>query len=751
MTFTIEVHFDNADQLTDPHLAFWFPGGGDPTVVAAMGSDGFGAVYQITVNRRRFQFMFKEGPGLSGRWEQFGLMRQFRPLEESGSALKPSEIWCKGDRAFVYHVEPRAPETETAEQFLSDLDFKPGAFVTNTGAVSALGATPLADGRWVFGLYHPNAARVYLMGSFNDWQRPGHGQPDSTKFIEMKFYRGYFGTPNTWLVVTDKASADDEYKFFIQGGVPHDHKNRPWRLTIDPFARRLATDFQFNNPVVVDPTSFSWSDDEWTTPNPNQLILYEMSVYGFTEGDPDITPENRGTFRGVTERIEQGYFDRLGVTALSLMPLAEFSSTQSPSTLGYNSSVFPAIERDFGTPDDLRALVNTAHRNNLAVIIDKVFNHTDNSFNPMWQMILEHPGEEDSGEGGLYFNGVTPWGNRVATEKKDVQNLLIDTCKLYITEYHVDGFRFDATHANYMDHGFLHRLIQELQRLKPDVVMIAENLPNQSDLNRQGFDGYAQWCNQFHDKIKALLREGPFEGENFNAEHLGDMFYFSKSNFAAHTNNVINYCESHDEHSVAHEVSFTSSLNHPAAKERKGRLGLMASAVALGQPMIYMGQEFNTDRPRNVVTVQWPANLEQNGFFQWCSRLLRIRRRYAGLKLEGFDPVSEGHFVFVLGPWLDNRHGGGKRVIGWRSRPTSSVFDTIVVMLNFENHGVLVDVEFDIPGVWVKLADIDRVNDLPPDGTNSIEDPTALNTGDGRFNNFLLPSSSGYVYTLASG
>jgi hypothetical protein len=49
------------------------------------------------------------------------------------------------------------------------------------------------------------------------------------------------------------------------------------------------------------------------------------------------------------------------------------------------------------------------------VIIDKVFNHTDNSFNPMWQMILEHPGEEDSGEGGLYFNGVTPWGNRVAT------------------------------------------------------------------------------------------------------------------------------------------------------------------------------------------------------------------------------------------------------------------------------------------------------------------------------------------------
>jgi hypothetical protein len=176
----------------------------------------------------------------------------------------------------------------------------------------------------------------------------------------------------------------------------------------------------------------------------------------------------------------------------------------------------------------------------------------------------------------------------------------------------------------------------------------------------------------------------------------------------------------------------------------------MASALALGQPMIYMGQEFNTDRPRNLVTVPWPANLEQNGFFQWCSRLLDMRRRYAELKLEGFDPVG-GPFRFRSGT-VD-----GQSSCRWQTRdrlalPTDLIgFDSIVVMLNFENHGVLVDVEFDIPGVWMKLADIDRVNDLPLDGTNGVDDPTALNTGDGRFNNFLLPSSSGFIYTLASG
>ena len=60
-----------------------------------------------------------------------------------------------------------------------------------------------------------------------------------------------------------------------------------------------------------------------------------------------------------------------------------------------------------------------------------------------------------------------------------------------------------------MDHGFLHRLAEELKGFRPDVLLVAENLPNQPDLNRRGYNGYAQWCDQFHDKITALVREGP--------------------------------------------------------------------------------------------------------------------------------------------------------------------------------------------------------------------------------------------------
>ena len=193
-------------------------------------------------------------------------------------------------------------------------------------------------------------------------------------------------------------------------------------------------------------------------------------------------------------------------------------------------------------------------------------------------------------------------------------------------------------------------------------------------------------------------------------------------------------------------MKFNPALDNPSAKERKARLGLLASSVALGQPMIYMGQEFNVERPRNLVTVQWPPDLDTHGYFQWAHRLLRLRRRYPGLKLFGDNPAASGAFRFVIAPWLEASRGGGQKAIGWQARPNEQASDALLVMLNFENHDVRVDVDFGIPGVWVKLGDTDRVNDIAPDGTNSAGDATALHTLDGNFGGFTLPSSSGFIY-----
>jgi 1,4-alpha-glucan branching enzyme len=253
--------------------------------------------------------------------------------------------------------------------------------------------------------------------------------------------------------------------------------------------------------------------------------------------------------------------------------------------------------------------------------------------------------------------------------------------------------------------------------------------------------------------MKALLREGVFQDRTlYDADRLGDIFYFSKAAFAAHTNNTVNYTESHDETSVPYEVGTNPALNNAAAKDRKGRLGLLTTMVALGIPMIYMGQEFNVERDRNIVSFEWPpSGPESSGFYRWTRRLVHLRRRYPALQMSGYDPASAGQFEWIAGPWMDERHGGGRLVIGWRARPNQHAHDTMVVLLNFEPGPVRVDVELGLPGRWVKLADVDTANDIPPGGTNSADDPTALVTEDGRFGGFDIPGSNGFMYKWERG
>ncbi|MDZ4768011.1 MAG: alpha-amylase family glycosyl hydrolase [Chloroflexota bacterium] len=665
------------------------------------------------------------------------------------SAPEPiAEVWTRTWHPLILTTAPLSIDPRPAAEVAHATDFRPGTYISLTGGRFALGANLLSgDNGALFSLFHPHATAVYVVGTFNDWQYPHHETPDPAKFIPMTLHRGYFDQPNIWLAQVPGIQAGAEYQFCVCTDALIEGQVWTHRLTTDPYARRFGNDYSANNSVVVDPSGFAWDEGDYNTPAIHDLILYELHVHGFTWGHADVPEGLRGTFAGVRHRIEAGYFGKVGVTALSILPLAESPTPQGEHSMGYNSSTFMALERDFGTPDELRAFVAHAHRAGLAVIADQVFNHSANEFNPLWKLILDHPDELGRGEeGGLYYSGASPWGNRIATEREEVQNMLIDACKQWMVEYHVDGFRFDYTHSSTMHHDFLNRLANELQAFKPDVILIAENMPNEQDLNRQGFDGFGQWCNAFHDRIKALLREGEFEGEHSKPEILGDMFYFSKSDFAAHTNNVVNYCESHDEHSVAHEVSSNPALNHPAGKERKARLGLFATMVALGQPMMWMGQEFGVDRERNTVTFAFPEKPDEHGFFAWASRLIRLRRRYPGLRLHGYDPIADGLFKWIVGEWMDEKHGKDKRVVGWLACADKDPKNMILVLMNFENHPVTVDVDAGIPGVWVRLASIDAVNDLAPEGTNTPDHVHSLRMEGTTMHNFVIPDSSGFMY-----
>jgi 1,4-alpha-glucan branching enzyme len=744
MIHQVQIHYDNRQDFSDPRLWVWVKDGATlEKELLPTGRDSFGIYFDLKGNRSGFNFKFKDGGGRQTLWEGEHLNRSYH-------AQMGREIWTMAQRHNVYHVPPAEPVGDVRHYYhkLSDLVHRrnfhfPDTDVSGEGAVSMLGANLLTDGSILFGFFHPRAARVYLVGSFNDWQCPGHFSPNEEQFIEMGLYSGFHGQPNIWLARLDSPPSLErlEYKFYLQGGATEME-----RYVVDPYTRVYSDDYRHRNSVVVDPTRFQWTDDHWRIPALKDLILYELSVYGFTDNDPEIEQEHQGTFQGVIQRIKQGYFHDLGVNAIALMPVAE---VPNKGGLGYEPCTFMAVEKDFGTPDELREMVDTAHRHGLAVIIDQVFNHTSNDFNPLWNLV-----DDGSSDGGFYFEGKTMWGNRVATGRAEVDNMLIDSCKMMIKEYHVDGFRFDATHSYFLNHALLHRLAHEIKDkgFKADAILIAENLPNETDLNLDGFNGFAQWSDIFHDKIKALLREGDFEGVPNTPEQMGTMVYFSKDSYAAHTNNTVNYCESHDENSVPYEVATGGAhLQHPWIKERKARLGMMATMTALGQPMIYMGQEYGIERERNIIDVNWAKHAPTCHFYNWTRRLIRLRSRYESLRLSGYNPADEGLFTWVLGPWMGPNKGGGHRIIGWRLFDRGDPQQRLLVMLNFEGEAVPVEVDFHIPGRWVKLADLDCVNDLPPDGSKLPGDPDSIDTPTGLFAPFILPGYSAFIYRHHTG
>ncbi len=740
MRHNVRIHYDNSNGFIEPVMWVWVSDGATlEREVMPSGKDNFGVYFNLAYNRSSFNFIFKDGLGKDVRWEEDRLNRYFH-------AHLGKEVWTMGDRHHIYNVRPAEPQGNVKDYYNQishlvpkDNFYFPTTDVSGLGIPSMLGANTLTDGSILFGFFHPYAARVYLVGNFNDWQCPGHPYPQPDKFIEMELYRGFYYQPNIWLARIKPPETDSpiEYKFYLQGGSTDTE-----RYVSDPYTRLFSDDYKYRNSVVVNPTKFNWTDHNWKTPDVKDLILYELNIYGFTDNDSEIPEEIQGTFKGVTHRIKNGYFEKLGVTALALMPTAEVPLKRG---LGYEPCTFMSVEKDFGTPNDFREMVNEAHRHGLAVIMDQVFNHTSNDFNPLWNLI-----DDGSGEGGFYFAGKTMWGNKVATGKDEVDNMLIDSCKLFIKEYHIDGFRFDATHSYFLNHKLLHRIAHEIKDkgFKPDAILIAENLPNEQDLNLDGYNGYAQWSNIFHDKVKALLREGTFEGVENNTDDLGTAFYFSKDSFAAHTNNVINYIESHDENSVQFEVGTGGAhLQDPAIKNRKARLGLMSTMVALGQPMIYMGQEFGVERERNRIKVPWDKyDEETNRFYNWTRGLINLRKRYEGLRLSGYNLINEGKFTWIIGPWMNEKRGGQKRVIGWRINDAADPAERMLVMLNFEGHDVPVEVDCNTPGRWVKLADIDNINDLPPAGNKNPEDLDSIITDDGKFDNFVLPPYSGFIY-----
>jgi maltooligosyltrehalose trehalohydrolase len=243
---------------------------------------------------------------------------------------------------------------------------------------------------------------------------------------------------------------------------------------------------------VIDAAQFCWNDESWQGVARDQLVIYELHVGTFSK---------EGTFQGVIRRLPE--LASLGVTALELMPVADFPGNRN---WGYDGVNLFAPARCYGRPDDLRNLVDAAHRLGLAVLLDVVYNH----LGPDGNYLAEFSPH--------YFSrrNTTPWGPAINLDGHacgPVRSFLIENAIRWLSEYHLDGLRLDATHRLFDDspRHFLAELSSRVRESITDrsVVLIAEDPRNLASMVKpeaeEGWGLDAVWSDDFHHELRRYL------------------------------------------------------------------------------------------------------------------------------------------------------------------------------------------------------------------------------------------------------
>ncbi|MDZ7968509.1 MAG: malto-oligosyltrehalose trehalohydrolase [Nostoc sp. DedSLP03] len=262
---------------------------------------------------------------------------------------------------------------------------------------------------------------------------------------------------------------------------------------------------------IVDP-SFEWTDEGWTGIPVESMIFYEVHVGTFT-------PE--GSFTAIIPRLPE--LRELGINAIEIMPISQVpGDTHIEASLAYRNwgydGVYPyAVQNSYGSPAELKQLVNACHQNNIAVVLDVVYNHFGPEGNYMGQF-------------APYFTKTykTPWGEAMNFDdahSQGVRNYFIENALYWLGEFHIDALRLDAIQAIY-DLGakhFLWELAEAVHHFSQQGQRWKRHLIAESDLNNPriirpaelgGYGLDAQWSDDFHHALHALLtgeRQGYYQ------------------------------------------------------------------------------------------------------------------------------------------------------------------------------------------------------------------------------------------------
>ncbi|MFA7386139.1 MAG: malto-oligosyltrehalose trehalohydrolase [Thiohalobacteraceae bacterium] len=387
------------------------------------------------------------------------------------------------------------------------------------------------------------------------------------------------------------ANARSCYRFRIDGGqhVP------------DPAARRNPDDVQGPS-EVTDPEAFDWRDGDWRGRPWEEAVIYELHVGSFSPA---------GDFAGVAERLD--HLAAVGVTAVELMPLADFPGARN---WGYDGVLPFAPDSRYGSPDDLKRLIQAAHLRGLMVFLDVVYNHFGPEGNYLHLYAKRFFTERHH----------TPWGaalNFDGPDSRTVRDFFIHNALYWLEEFHFDGLRFDAVHAIIDDSrpDLLEELAAAVQAgpgRERAIHLVLEDDDNRAHYLRTGPEGAggfsAQWNDDIHHALHVLATG---EADGYYADYAGrPLWYLGRclSEGFAYQGEASPYRDGRPRGEPSAQLPTTAFVafqqNHDQIGNRAfgERLTSLAAPrvvrattaillLAPAPPLLFMGEEFGAPQP----------------------------------------------------------------------------------------------------------------------------------------------------------
>ena len=528
---------------------------------------------------------------------------------------------------------------------------------------------------------------------------------------------------DTWWIELDLPGGEYEYEYLLING------NR----IADPFSRRLTngkTRIEIGPGGISTADDFIWSSNDYIRPSLDTLIIYELHVDDFS-----AQGNGQGTFLDVIDRLD--HLKMAGINAIELLPITEFPGTHS---WGYDPQLMSAVEENYGTPEEFMRLVDEAHSRGIAVIIDLVWNHIK-STSPIWEIQPDYdlnpyiklhtdlnPNEAEGSWGMLdwdHFNTNTiDYINRVN--------------KIWVDEYRVDGFRFDAMYMigwdmQQQEYG-IPAWSTELRNHDPTIYQIAEHLPSNPWLI-ENTDLSSGWHDSFHDRLLNDVHGQSLSTMSIMRQIVGLHEYSDWGDPYNSRTQAVKYMVSHDEQSILQEMV---TFNSYSIEEARSRDKFYATILftSLGIPMLFQGQEFGLqtgwdddnnngnydDEKLQYRPVDWSLLNTDIGqsHLEHYSKLAKLRKS---------NPA------FYEGTFYDLYRYTSQKVIvyGYKDESPNNNDDQVVVVANFSSlERTIENVPFLSSGIWYDA--------LNPTNVITIDE-------DNYYDEYSIPAKSAIVFT----